>query len=72
MTELSVKARRFDPRNDETIDLKHFDLVEVKHGHARITIRLSRDGDGPERLIVSGDEQLTLFPRAANWVEFAL
>ena len=68
----TIKARRYDFRDEETVDLATFDQVEIKHGHARITIRVRNIENIEFRIIVSGDNALTIYPRASNWIEIAL
>lgn len=62
---ITIKARRFDPRDEETIDLKHFDQVEIRAGNRRIVVKVRED-----RLVVSADDQITIEPRGANaiWI----
>ena len=68
MTEITMKARRFDPRDDESIDLKHFDMIQVRRGIDRqITIKI--DGD---RLVISGNDALVIYPRGSNRIEIGI
>ena len=56
VTDITWKARRFGLCDDE-IDLTHFDLIEIRRGHHRMTIKIE-----DERLCVSVDSQLTVLP----------
>jgi hypothetical protein len=65
--EITIKARRFDPRDEETVDLKHFDLIEIRRGQRRFVVRVEG-----ERLIVSAGDRLTIQPIDSNWIEILL
>lgn len=67
--DITIKARRFDSREEETMDLKTFDLVEIRRGWRCISVRLQ---DDPPRICISANDRLTIHPVGANWIDVLL
>ena len=62
MAGITISARRSGADSTADVDLSALDYIEVRHGHARLTIRVSHDGAGPKRLIVTADGPADAFP----------